>query len=175
MYNSSLRLFSLVLLATPLLVLGAPPSTGTDDLTFEGQVLVTLHGANMMEIAAGKLAVAKSTSPAIQQFGAELVKDHSAADEQVLTLVAQRNVPMPAAPASDPNLGYVSGLTGEAFDRAFIQMMLDDHIKAIEMVQSAQKRIANVPVAAFLKSLLPTLESHRDTAVALSKGLRAQL
>jgi putative membrane protein len=174
MYNTSLRLFSLVLLGTPLCVLGAP-SAGADDLTFEGQVLVTLHGANMMEIAAGKLAVAKGSSPAIQQFGAELVKDHSAADEQVLALAAQRNVPMPAAPASDPNLGYVSGLSGEAFDRAFIQMMLDDHIKAIEMVQSAQKRIANAPVAAFLKTLLPTLESHRDTAVALSRALRAQL
>lgn len=174
MYKSSLRLFSLVLLGTPLCALAAP-SAGADDLTFEGQVLVTLHGANTMEIAAGKLAVAKGSSPAIQQFGAELVKDHSAADEQVLALAAQRNVPMPAAPASDPNLGYVSGLSGEAFDRAFIQMMLDDHIKAIEMVQSAQKRIANVPVAAFLKALLPTLESHRDTAVALSKGLRAQL
>ncbi len=174
MYAPSLRLFSLFLLLLPFAV-AAEPGEGSVELTFEGQLLVTLHGANTMEIAAGKLAVAKSTSPAVQQFGAELIKDHSVADEQVLTLAAQRNVEIPAAPRSDPNLNYLSGLTGEAFDRAFIQMMLEDHIKAIELVQSAQKRIASAPLSAFLKTLLPTLQSHRDTAVALSKSMRAQL
>ena len=168
------RLFSLVLLVAPLCIL-AEPGAGADDLTFDGQLLVTLHGANLMEIAAGKLAIARSTSPAIQQFGAELVKDHSAADEQLLTLAAKRNVTIPAVAPSDPTLKYISGLTADAFDRAFIQMMLDDHIKAIELVQSAQARISNVAVSEFLKQLLPTLQNHRDTAVAVSRALRAQL
>jgi putative membrane protein len=174
MYAPPLRLFCLFLLLLPFAV-GAEPNEGSVELTFEGQLLVTLHGANTMEIAAGKLAVAKSTSPAIQQYAAQLIKDHSAADEQVLTLAAQRNVQIPAAAASDPNLKYVAGLSGEAFDRAFIEMMLEDHIKAIETVQSAQKRIANVPISAFLSTLLPTLEGHRDTAVAISRSMRAQL
>ena len=168
------RLFSLVLLVAPLCIL-AEPGAGADDLTFDGQLLVTLHGANLMEIAAGKLAIARSTSPAVQQFGAELVKDHSAADEQLLTLAAKRNVTIPAVAPSDPTLKYISGLTADAFDRAFIQMMLDDHIKAIELVQSAQARISNVAVSEFLKQLLPTLQNHRDTAVAVSRALRAQL
>jgi putative membrane protein len=168
------RLFSLALLVAPFCIL-AEPGAGADDLTFDGQILVTLHGANTMEIAAGKLAIARSTSPAIQQFGAELVKDHSAADEQVLTLAAKRNVPIPGVVPSDPTLRYISGLSGDAFDRAFIQMMLDDHIKAIELVQSAQARISNVAISDFLKQLLPTLQNHRDTAVAVSRALRAQL
>jgi putative membrane protein len=174
MYKSLFRLFSLVLLVAPFAVL-AEPGAGTDALTFEGQVLVTLHGANVMEIAAGKLAVARGNSPAIQQFGAELIKDHSAADEQILTLAAKTNVSIPEAAPSDPTLKYLSGLSGDAFDRTFIQMMLDDHIKAIEMVQSAQARISNIPISNFLKELLPTLQSHRDTAVTISRGLRAQL
>jgi len=174
MYRTTLRLFSLFLLLLPIAVM-AEPGEGADALTFEGQLLLTLHGANTMEIAAGQLAVTKATSEALRQFGAELVKDHTAADAQVLALIAKRNVSLPSKAPSDPTLRYVSDLTGEAFDRAFIQMMLDDHIKAIEMVQSAQKRIANPEMSALLKELLPTLQSHRDTAVTLSKGMRAQL
>lgn len=174
MYGTILRLFSLFLVLLPIAVM-AEPGEGADELTFEGQLLVTLHGANKMEIAAGQLAVTKGTSDGVRQFGAVLVKDHSAADEQVLALAARRNVTIPPVVPSDPSLKYISGLSGEAFDRAFIQMMLDDHIKAIEMVQSAQKRISDVPISNFLKELLPTLQDHRDTAVAVSRAMRAQL
>jgi putative membrane protein len=173
MHTQILRLFSLFLLLLPFAV-KAEPGEGAAELTFEGQLLVTLHAANAMEIAAGQVAMTKGTSAGIRQFGADLVKDHSAADEQVLALAAKRNVTVPAV-ERDSTLKYVSDLSGDAFDRAFVQMMLDDHIKAIEMIQSAQKRISNVPLSAFLKTLLPTLQSHRDTAVELSRGLRAQL
>jgi putative membrane protein len=174
MHSPLPQLFSLVLFLAPVVV-GAEPGEGADELTFDGQVLLTLHGSNLTEIAAGKLAVVKGTSPALQQFGAELVKDHSAVDEGVLVLAAKKNVTIPATQPSAPTLSYISGLSGEAFDRAFIQMMLDDHIKAIEFVQSAQARISNVAVSELLKELLPTLQSHRDTAVVLSRAMRAQL
>jgi hypothetical protein len=42
-------------------------------------------------------------------------------------------------------------------------------VKAIALVQSAQKRIAEPQLAAFLKILLPTLERHRDTAMSLNR------
>src|SRR5271154_6928460 len=114
MYGTILRLFSLFLVLLPVAVM-AEPGEGADELTFEGQLLLTLHGANKMEMGAGQLAMIKGTSDGIRQFGAELVKDHSAADEQVLALAAKRNVTVPAVVPPDSTLKYISGLTGEAF------------------------------------------------------------
>ena len=161
------RLLSLSLLVLPLAVLAQ--SDGTPENTFGGQVLVTLHEVNLMEIAAGGLALTHSSSAAVKLFGADLVRDHTAADEQVTAMAAKRNVTLTPA-KEDEGLRHLASLKEEAFDAVFTRMMVDDHMKAIALVRSAQKRIAEPQLAAYLKTLLPTLESHRDTAMALSKG-----
>ena len=160
------QFLSLGILVVPSLVLAQPE--GTPDNTFGGQVLVSLHGANLMEIAAGQLALTHSSSSAVKQFGAELVKDHSSADETVIAMAAKKNVTL-APVKEDEGIKRLSALRDEPFDAAFIQMMVDDHVKVIALVQSAQKRIAEPQLAAFLKMVLPTLERHRDTAMSLNR------
>ncbi len=161
------RLLSVALVVVPLSVMAQ--SDATTENTFGGQLLVTLHEANLMEIAAGELALTHSSSAAVKQFGADLVKDHSGAEDQVVALAAKRNVTLPPA-KEDEGVKRLAGLKGDAFDAAFTRMMVDDHMKAIALVRSAQKRVAEPELAAFLKKVLPTLEKHRDTAMALSKG-----
>jgi len=141
-------------------------------MTFEGQLLNTLHEANLMEIAAGRLALTRGTSAAIKQYGAELVRDHSLADDQVAALAAKMNVPLPSTAApEDDGLKQLSALSGPAFDRAFLKMMVDDHSKAISLVRSAQPRVSSAPLTALLSKLLPTLETHLDRALALSRAV----
>jgi putative membrane protein len=166
------RLLYVALLVAPVSLMAqsdGKPSDGKPDATFGGQLLTTLHEANLMEIAAGQLALTHSSSAAVKQFGAELVRDHSAADEQVTAMAAKRNVPLPPA-KEDDGVKRLAGLRDEAFDAVFASMMIDDHIKAIALVRSAQKRVAEPQLAAFLKTLLPTLEKHRDAAMALGKS-----
>jgi putative membrane protein len=160
------QLLSVALLLVPCLAIAQ--REGTPDNTFGGQVLVSLHGVNQMEIAAGQLALTHSSSGAVKQFGADLVKDHSSADETVIALAAKRNVTL--APAKDDDgMKRLASLKDEAFDAVFLQMMVDGHVKTIALVQSAMKRVAEPQLATFLKMLLPTLETHRDRALALSR------
>lgn len=166
------RLSFLALLLVPLSVMAEAGSA--TDMTFDGQLLNTLHESNLMEMAAGRLATVRGTSAGVRQFGADLVADHGLADEQVIALAAKMNVILPstAAPQED-GLKQLASLSGDAFDRAFLKMMVDDHAKAISLVQGAQSRVVNAPLTAFLRKLLPTLESHRDTALALTKSMRS--
>jgi len=171
--HSRIRLLSsLALLLAPLSVMAQANSA--TEMTFEGQLLNTLHEANLMEIAAGRLALTRGTTAAIQQYGAQLVADHSLADDQVAAMAAKANVILPStAAAQDDGLKQLGILTGEAFDHAFIKMMVADHDKAISLVQNAQPRVSSPQLTAFLRQLLPTLEKHRDAAIALSKALRS--
>jgi putative membrane protein len=173
MHSSLRRLSSLALVLVPLCVLAEPDSA--TEMTFEGGVLNTVHESNLRFIAAGRLATARGGSVAIQQFGADVVTDHGLADEQIIALAARTNVILPstAAPEGD-SLQQLAILSGDAFDRAFLKMMVDDNDKAIVMVQSAQPRVSSAPLTAFLKSFLSTLQKHRETALALSKSFRAQ-
>jgi putative membrane protein len=150
-----------------------PAAAQTDsatEMTLEGQVLNNLHEANLMEIAAGRLAVTHGGSAAVRQFGMDLVKDHTTADEQVAAMASSMNVILPSTAAPDESLKSLAGLDGKAFDKAFLKMMVEDHDKAISLVQNAQLRVSNVQLSAFLKKLLPILQSHRATAIALTKG-----
>jgi len=52
----------------------------------EAEVLRKLHHANVMEIEAGNLAKTKGDSKGIKDYGAELIRDHSKADADVLSL-----------------------------------------------------------------------------------------
>ena len=117
----------------------------------------------------GELNGLESTKEIDGFVGAQLVKDHRAADEQVLSLALQRNVKLPPDIADDGLIGLTTR-TGDAFDHAFVLMMLDDHIKTIATVKAGQTRISNAALKAFLQTLLPILESHRDTAATLTKG-----
>ncbi|MGO8969624.1 MAG: DUF4142 domain-containing protein [Myxococcaceae bacterium] len=165
------RLFPIVLLLVPFSAMAEPASD--TDMTFEGQLLNNLHEANLMEIAAGRLALTRGASAAVKRYAAVLVKDHSLADEQVAALAQTMNVPLPATAAPQEDLKVLSSLSGTAFDRAFLKMMVDDHTKAVSLVRSAQRRVSSPAFTTFLNKLLPVLESHLDTALALSKDFQS--
>jgi len=58
-------------------------------------------------------------------------------------------------------------LTGAEFDRAFANLMVQDHEKAIAMLERAQTHVQNAQLRSFIKSTLPTLRQHLATAKSL--------
>jgi len=170
MCSHVIRLLVSGLLLAPLL--GIAESTGSTETSSERQLLIRLHEADLMEIAAGRLAIARGTTAAIRQYGTDLVKDHGLVEEQVGGLAARMSVILPP-PAEEPGLTHLANLTGAAFDRAFVTMMVEDHDKVIALVQGAHSRVRDPQLAALLLKLLPMLENHRDTALALSQTTRS--
>jgi putative membrane protein len=171
MTRTLVRVFSLALLLVPFAVV-AQMNSAADPL-FQSRLLNSLHEGNLQEIAAGRLAITRGATPAIRQFGAELVQDHSTADGELVILAANLNVVLPAAAAPQDGLDALSNLSGRAFDRAFAKMMLDDHDKALALVRSAQPNVKNGQLSAYLEKLLPVLERHRATANTLNQAFQS--
>jgi putative membrane protein len=139
----------------------------------EAKMLQKLHGVNLMEIDMGNAARANSQNDKVQGYARKLVADHQKADDELKSLAQTDGISIDVAmePGAgmkhdDAKLRELRGLSGSAFDRAFLTDMVKGHEKVIHHVVAAQAN-ATGAYADFLAKLLPQLQAHRDDAQKL--------
>jgi putative membrane protein len=124
----------------------------------------------LMEVELGKIAQEKATNPRIKEFGAMMAKDHSEANDQLKSLAQQKNITLPAS-VSDKQQKEIDDLnkkTGKDFDKAYMNMMLDDHKKDIKKFEKAGNDLKDADIKSFAMNALPTLQKHLDSARAIT-------
>jgi putative membrane protein len=133
-------------------------------------VAAAIQGNNS-EIMLGKLAQEKAASPAIKQYGQMLVSEHSKARDDMEMLAAKINVPRSTDASPEGKLEYekLSKLSGDAFDKEFIDAMIKDHEKDVAEFEIHAK--ANHAASMEAQHQLPTLKLHLEAA----KSLRSKL
>ena len=127
---------------------------------------------NYAEIDAGKLAQEKGKSDGAKQYGAMLVKDHSAANEKAKQAASQLGVTPPTGASVMEKAEYLKlkVLSGDTFDRSFAKGMVKDHEAAIKDYQKASSK--NDAAGAYAKETLPTLQNHLKEAQALNQQVQ---
>ena len=133
------------------------------------EILTKLHHANQMEIEAGKLAQEKGSSKAVKDYGKMLVRDHTAADKQVMALAKQLKVEFETMPEmKNAKLEAAKSATGPDFDKAFAEAMIEDHTKDVAECSTARDTTNNPKLKKLLTALVPKLEKHQATAEKLA-------
>ena len=149
------------------------PNTAASVVTDEKSSTFLMKAANsgMAEVQLAKLAQQKATIDAVKSFAAMLEKDHSAANDQVKNLAGQRNVSLPASPSEDKQKMYtdMEKMTGKAFDREYISMMVKSHNDGINLFEDTRSNASDIDVKNFADKTLPTLKMHLDSAKAIQK------
>ncbi len=120
------------------------------------------------EVAMGKLAQASGSSDAVKKFGETLVTDHGAHKTKLAALASEAGVPVTddVTPEAQANMDKLKAMSGEAFDKTFKDMMIDDHNKDIAKYEK-QAASGDAKTAALAKDTLPTLHKHLELAKAL--------
>jgi len=145
----------------------------------ELETLAKLHHDNEMEIQMGKLAKKNGASKQVKAYGDVLVKDHTLADKQLKSFAKRKNVDltMPAPKdqleaaelqAAMDKMKMLEGMKGEEFDREFAKMMVEDHTKAVERVETTLSKTTNAKVQSLLNKVLPVLREHLKLAEKLN-------
>jgi putative membrane protein len=127
----------------------------------------------MMEVEAGKLAQSNAASEHVKKFAVMIVEDHTKANNELKALATSLNVTLPTS-LSDHHKMMVDELskkTGKDFDKAYIDMMVDDHVKDIEAFKDAANNGKNSDLRAFASKTVPTLQTHLDSAKGTQKIL----
>lgn len=153
--------------ATSPATTAAPPPPALTDAG-RNFVMKAAQGG-MFEVEAGKLAESHASNAKVKAFGARMVTDHSAADNQ-LEAIAQRDqlsVPTSLPPDEQTELDHLKSLHGHAFDREYSNMMVKDHKQDVQDFQEAANSLSETDLRSFAQNTLPTLQSHLSMAEEL--------
>jgi len=134
--------------------------------------------ANTWDIATGSLAAQKGTRQDVKDFGAQLARDHKTVQQQGRDLAGKLKV-TPTPVASDFALKVqheaamkkLQGLSGPAFDKAFLEHEVAYHAAVIDAVtKSFLPAIKNAELKAFVEKVAPAFVAHKQAAEQLLKG-----
>ena len=127
------------------------------------------------EVDAGKLAEHKGGDAAIKKFGAQMVKDHTKANDELKKIAKQQQVTLPKHP--DPEhiamQKKLAHLSGKKFDSTYIEGQVTDHKAVIALFEHEAASGENAKAKAFAVKTLPVLKHHLSMLEQMS-GSAAQ-
>lgn len=140
----------------------------------DSKFLVFATDAGMTEVQAAELAKTQNISAKSKAFADDMIKDHTAAANEVKTLAVAKNVTLPEAISDDHQkaIKELSEKKGPDFEKAYINMMVDDHQKVVDKFKDATDKCKDPDVKALAAKLLPTLQAHLDHAKMLKDGMK---
>jgi putative membrane protein len=131
-----------------------------------------MHAAQggMAEVEMGKLAAANAASPDVKQFGQRMVDDHGKANDELKSWASKSNVTLAAEldAKHKADQAKMAKLSGAAFDRAYMTMMVADHDKDVKEFQQASRTAKDADLKAWVVKTLPTLQEHQKMAHDIS-------
>jgi putative membrane protein len=127
----------------------------------------------MAEVELGNLAQQKASSEEVKSFGKRMVDDHSKANDELKTLAQSKNITLANdLTAKDKALkDRLDKLSGAAFDRAYMQAMVQDHKKDVNEFRHESTSAQDPDVKQFAAKTLPTLEDHLKMAQDANKAV----
>jgi putative membrane protein len=139
----------------------------TSKLTQDDRQFVQ-HAAQggMMEVQLGQLAQEKGQSDAVKQLGQTLANDHQQANQrlQQIAQAKQIDVSTDMGQKHQQQMSKLQNQSGAAFDRAFLQAVIQEHQRDITEFRSQSNQTQDTALRDFTTSTLPTLEQHLQQA-----------
>jgi putative membrane protein len=143
------------------------------------QIVGVVTAANQIDIDTEMLALNKTKNDQVKQFAQQMIDDHTKLQGSVNDLGKKLNVkPAPSdiskslKSAAAKENKKLSGLSGKAFDKAYIDHEVDFHQQVIDaaskvLIPNAQ----NAELKSALEGAAPLLQGHLDHAKQIQSSL----
>jgi len=134
------------------------------------------HEAGMTEVKVATVAQGKSQNQRVLNFAKMMITDHSTMDKEIVKLADAKYVNLKAAtdtlnPDHQMMITNMAKLSGPAFDKAYMKMMIEDHSKVIDKFKDVTNN-TNLAVNKLATKNLPKLFAHLDSAKAINASLK---
>jgi len=144
------------------------PSTSAD------QDFVTKAAqGNSAEVALGQIVAGKTKNPAVKQFAQMMVKDHTAALNELQELAQSKNLNFnDALPEDAQSLQTkLSSDTGTQLDKDYMDSMLEDHQKDVQEFTDQSQKAKDPDQKQWASKTLPILQKHLEKAQQIDARL----
>jgi putative membrane protein len=156
--------------ATPPAQASAPTRLNAQEQQFVQQAAI----GGMFEVAAGRVAE-KSTNASVRQFGARMVRDHSAAGNRLKQVVTSEGGEVPQALDQThlQKLDQLGALKGDDFSRAYMQEMVQDHDQDMQAFAQAIPTLTDPRLKRWAQETLTVVKQHDLMAHQIDSKLAA--
>lgn len=126
------------------------------DRTFATRAAESGHA----EVALGEIGEEKAQHDRVRQFAERMVADHTKANQELMSIAENKGITLPDETPQASAAAALQNMSGEQFDRAFMQRMVEDHEKAVELFEQEAKNGQDEELKAFAEKQLPILREH---------------
>jgi len=170
-------MIAVLLLALALAIVPRTKAAGPSLDKHEQAFVAQATADDDLQIAMGKVALARSTDGKVRAFARRLMTDHQALNLQFAHLSVRQGSRghahgVPAQDIASMNM-HLRSLSGPAFDHAFVGMMVNEHRKIIPAYENAARTSPHAALRTIAQHGLPVLRGHLAMAQALLKGMNA--
>jgi len=153
--------------------LGQDTSLSSQIVASSNEFVNAAGSGGMMEVEMGKLAQTNGGSNDVKTYGKMLEKDHTDANNKLKEIAEGEHIQLPAAmlPEHQQHIDQLQMLKGKEFDKTFMPMMIDDHVKDIAEFEKAAAENKNDKIKAFAAGILPVLKKHLAKAKSISSKM----
>ncbi len=130
----------------------------------------------MMEVELGRMAQDHAGNDQVKQFGQRMVDDHTKNNDQLIAIAQQHglNPPTRLSSADRREMDRLAKMQGQAFDNAYMAMMVDDHKKDIKAYRKEAHQ-GGPDLKAYAQDSLPVLQQHLQLAEDIARPQGAQV
>lgn len=131
---------------------------------------------NLFEIEASKLALTKSNNKDVKTYARHMIQDHEEAEAKLEGVVQEKRVGVTLPNAMDQAhqdlVTQLQDLDGDAFDKAYVKMLLQGHRDAVKLHQSYADNGETVELKTFAVTVVPMVEKHLERIEAIAKAMK---
>jgi len=162
-----------IFLATALLLapLAALAAANPDEAFFKKAA-----SNGMAEVQTGEDAQMHGSSQAVKDFGAMMVKDHTAANSKLQAIAMQKGVKLPDEPGlkNKAMKKKMDMTSGGSFDKDYVSGQIKAHKDTIDLLNKEISSGKDADAKAFATETLPKVQMHLDkiNQIASSMGVK---
>jgi putative membrane protein len=168
--KASRKIASFLLLCGLAAAIPSVARAATDD---DKKFLATASQSDVNEIKISQLAQEKATNPAVKAFAKKMVAEHTKMSNSMKPFADQWGLTPPADMDDDHKQEYskLNGLSGAEFDKEYIDQMVSDHAKALDLFTDEAKDTADAKFKAAVLKAKTMIAAHKNMAYDLQKKL----
>src|SRR3982751_4722673 len=176
MMNYKITVFTCLLLGMAAM---ASAQNKSDAAPTDPQIAMIAVTADNVDIDTSKLAAEKSSNPKVKQFAHMMVTDHTSVNKKATALAKKLKITPEESDTSrslksdgDKTLEKLRGLSGAAFDKAYIDNEVSYHEAVMKVVDETLIPDAkNAELKSLLQSARPVFVSHLNHAKEVQSSL----